>query len=513
MSLNSVEDLAREMAAGLGAAAGKHVVLVGSGSPALFETWCALVRLGALPLVLPPGVHEKDFCALMKSLQPVCLVLENAALLAKVLAMPGRLMPRTLVLEGLVESDDERVLSRTELKEVAGEVLQALGRTPAFGEPSEDTALLLYTSAGATRTPQVHSLTHHEAVQQAIMVADRLRITEEDRVLALGPWCHLPTLLFKVLIPVVQDLQVILAAPGVSLSSAVRQMAPTVVYGPAAIYRDFYKEAMETLEGNPLVRSLARWAVDVGLSQVRQKQQGEAASPWQQAKARVAEAVYYRRCRDLLSDDLRVMVYSDEGLHPLCRQWYQALGLPLVGGYYLAEAGGFLSLESGTSQPGAGLPLPGKRLTLTEAGFLSVGEGKEMTLTDDLGAVEEDGHVRVLGHAPPAAMEDVSALDLHRALQLVQLSPLVKEVHWHVGAIGTPTLLVLPSTLASEMASRLSAREAHALVEEALREELEDSGLPTPLVESLGVMVAWSAPTGPVALTRKPTCRQDSENG
>ncbi len=144
---------------------------------------------------------------------------------------------------------------------------------------------------------------------------------------------------------------------------------------------------------------------------------------------------------------------------------------------------------------------------------MSVGEGKEMTLTDDLGAVEEDGHVRVLGHAPPAAMEDVSALDLHRALQLVQLSPLVKEVHWHVGAIGTPTLLVLPSTLASEMASRLSAREAHALVEEALREELEDSGLPTPLVESLGVMVAWSAPTGPVALTRKPTCRQDSENG
>ncbi len=247
----------------------------------------------------------------------------------------------------------------------------------AFQRPaieSDDLATLVYTS-GTTGRPKGVMLSHAAILWNAEAASRFVPPLPSDVFLSILPLAHAFERTLGHYYAMMGGSTTAYARSIDLLREDLATIRPTVFIGVPRLYERIHAAAMEKVEKSHLQRTLLVAASKIGWD-IREAMQGRGPSPglgrtllWLILKPLVA-----RRAMRAFGGRLRVAVSGGAPLPPEVARFLVGLGLPLVEGYGLTEAGPIVTactIED--SIPGSvGYPLHGLRMRIANSGELEV---------------------------------------------------------------------------------------------------------------------------------------------
>ena len=284
---------------------------------------------------------------------------------------------------------------------------------------ADDAALLIYTS-GSTGEPKGARISHRCLLASAESIREVLGLTEDDTTLSFLPFCHAAERVFGLHTRILCGMEAALVPDHARVWEAARAYGPTLFGGLPR----FYEKAYETLRAEHAGATGAereRWdhTVALGLARSKHRQAGKSVPAEIEAEWRETGAPLFERVRAMFGGRMRVATSGGAALPVEVAEYLDALGLTVLGAYGLTE-----HLCVAFNRPGrygfthAGPPMPGsdvriasdgeillRRGALTFSGYhnrpddtrAAFGDDGEWLLTGDLGALTDDGALRVAG--------------------------------------------------------------------------------------------------------------------
>ena len=250
---------------------------------------------------------------------------------------------------------------------------------PHTSSPS-DVATLIYTS-GTTGRPKGVMLSHFAHLWNAEAVAKVLPPRSDDVFLSVLPLTHAFERTVGYYLPMMGGCAVAHARAPQELQSDLKVLRPTVVLGVPFLYQRLASTIRSRLERNPVKRNLVRLTAWLGWRQFeRARHRGVGGIAEKLLQHLLAHSV----AASILSafgGRLRVVVSGGAALDTGTARFLIGLGIPLVEGYGLSEAGPVVAANGlKDSIPGSsGYPLPGVDVRLGAEGELLVRSPSAMT--------------------------------------------------------------------------------------------------------------------------------------
>ncbi len=243
----------------------------------------------------------------------------------------------------------------------------ALPENPASGQTL---ATIVYTS-GATGRPKGVMLSHEALIANAFAVQDAVQYRADDLLFSNLPLAHLFGRVAWVYAGVVAGASLVFGRGTGSGAEDLASQRPTVLIGPPRLFERIHGVVMHELElGSATRRTLFRIAVEAGWAASRKDAN--------RIKARLLPTVLARRAGDALRARLggrvRLAISGGAALSPQIGRVFSALGIPLLQGYGLTEAGPVVSVNRvGDIDPASvGTPLQGVETRIEASGELCV---------------------------------------------------------------------------------------------------------------------------------------------
>lgn len=332
---------------------------------------------GGVSAALYTAYPYPDLARNVISIAPRHLMVENAsswaqlrtAILAQggeipehVVLIAGDAVPGTLALAKL------RELGRKEMERDAG----TFARIQEEVTP-EDSAIL-YLTSGATGEPKM-SLTSHAAIlANADMGPLVLPISPQDSTIVFLPSAHIAQRIVLEIVPMRMGTPVYFSESLAKLPNELRTVRPTVFLAPPRVWERMYATVQTELrKRSASAQKLFRSSLTLGIRAARLKEMGKPVPAWMKLALRVADRLVFSKVRERLGGRIRI---AASGAAPLGRdlaEFYAGIGMPLMEGYGLTEAGvlSFNPLER--PKPGSiGKVLPGVEVRLAEDSELQV---------------------------------------------------------------------------------------------------------------------------------------------
>ena len=303
--------------------------------------------------------------ALLEDCGARLLVARDLAVWSVVAAGNARLPELQMVvsLRGSAEAGDRRVRPLAPFLR-RGEAL------PVSGATGRDLATIVYTS-GATGRPKGVMLSHDALVSNAFAVQDAVQYRTDDLLFSNLPLAHLFGRVAWVYAGIVSGASIVFGRGAGSGAEDLASQRPTVLIGPPRLFERIHGVVMHELElGSATRRTLFRIAVEAGWAANR-KETGR-------IKARLLPTVLARRAGDALRARLggrvRLAISGGAALSPQIGRVFSALGIPVLQGYGLTEAGPVVSVNrvDDLDPASAGTPLPGVETRIEANGELCV---------------------------------------------------------------------------------------------------------------------------------------------
>jgi long-chain acyl-CoA synthetase len=224
--------------------------------------------------------------------------------------------------------------------------IRALERFQRRGEPlaaspaqAQELASLVYTS-GATGRPKGVMLTHENLVANAFAVQDAMRYLGDDLLFSNLPLAHLYGRVACVYAGIVAGATIVFGRGAGFVAEDLSSQKPSVLIGAPRLYERIHGALAHELEaGSATRRALFRLAVEAGWAAQRKDAS--------RLKVRLLPTVLARRAGDALRARLggrvRLAVSGGAALSPQIARVFTALGIPLLQGYGLTEAGPVVS--------------------------------------------------------------------------------------------------------------------------------------------------------------------------
>jgi len=383
--------------AGAGIAKGDRVVLWAENSPEWIIACLAVIRCGAWAVPVDVQIERGVLESIITDAEPR-LLLTTRNKHERLQELSGRL-PCTLFLDRDAEVPDTlwELAEYGELPEIA----------------PDDGATLFYTS-GTTGPPKGVPLTHRNLTFQINHIRGTGLTREDDRLLLPLPLHHVYPFMVGLLLPLALRIPVILPAAmtGPQIMHAVAAGDVTVICGVPRLYRALYDAIRERFAAR------GRLAERLFAGLVSASAQLQDKTGWQ--SGRILFAPLHRQ----LGPRLRLLASGGALLKPELARHLEALGWQVAIGYGLTETSPLLTLNPPASRHYAsvGRPLPGVELAIDRHGQEEAEEGEilargpnvfagyyrmaEQTAeafdddwfrTGDLGRLDEDGHLQILG--------------------------------------------------------------------------------------------------------------------
>jgi len=285
-------------------------------------------------------------------------------------------------------------------------------------DPRSD-ALLIYTS-GSTGEPKGARVSHEYLTASAKAIGSVLQLTEHDSSLSFLPFCHAAERVFGLHTRIVFGMTTGLVEDHARLWDAARTFRPTIFGGVPRFFEKVWEELHREAAGfSPADRAEWLRTLQLGRELSRARRTGQAEpepsrTEWLQISGRHVE-----RLRDHLGGRVRVATSGGAAFPPHVAEDLDALNLPVLGAYGLTEhLCVAFNRQDRYSFDSAGPPMPGtelriaddgeimiRRTSLTFSGYHASPEATaaaftadgEWLLTGDLGAIGEDGFLRVTG--------------------------------------------------------------------------------------------------------------------
>lgn len=298
--------------------------------------------------------------------------------------------------------------------------LPAASRLPALRIDGEALASIVYTSGSTGRSKGV-MLSHANILSNAFACLRAIGVRADDVVLSVLPLTHLFERTAGAYLAIAAGMRIVYGRGPAFIAEDLRTQQPTVLLAVPRLFERVHGALAARLAAAPAAkRALFRLAVEAGW-QAQRKGAGA-------LKVHLLPTALSRRAgadiRERLGGRLRLAICGGAALSPDIARIFIGLGVPVLHGYGLTEAGPVVSVNRiGDNDPAsAGLPLDNVEIRVGHNGELQVrGPGVMMGYWNDKDAtrdaIDESGWLRT--------GDKVSRLDCSRVFLTGRIKELI----------------------------------------------------------------------------------------
>lgn len=251
-----------------------------------------------------------------------------------------------------------------------GEFLRHGQTLPVGPVDPESLASIVYTS-GATGRPKGVMLSHRNLLSNVVAVREALVVEPGDQVFSLLPLPHLYGRVACAYLAIATGATLVFGRGAAHVAEDLCSQRPTVLVGVPRVFERVHGALLGELEnGTAARRALFRLAVGAGSAAQRKDSS--------RLKISLLPTGLVRRAGDTLRQRLggrlRLAISGGAALAPQIGRTFSALGIPLLQGYGLTEAGPVVSVNrvDDNDPASAGAPLPGVETRIQASGELQV---------------------------------------------------------------------------------------------------------------------------------------------
>jgi long-chain acyl-CoA synthetase len=261
------------------------------------------------------------------------------------------------------------------LSTLLGALAESRPDTGALRCAPQDVATIVYTS-GTTGRPKGVMLTHSAILWNAEANTKLIPPLPGDIFLSVLPLAHAFERTIGYYLPMMGGSRVVYARSVEGLQEDLATIRPTVLVAVPRLYERIYEAVRRDAEANPLKRRIVALAASLGW-ELDEFRHGRGPAPGLVARGMLwplLERLVARRVLAAFGGRLRVPLSGGAALPTKVAQFFVGLGLPLIEGYGLTEAGPVVtSTAIEGSLPGSvGRPLYGLEVGLGEQSELIV---------------------------------------------------------------------------------------------------------------------------------------------
>ncbi len=369
----------REIALGLralGLRKGEIVCVLSETRAEFYLADIGIMGAGGVSAALYTAYPMADLAKNIQSAEPRFLFIEDSKRkeeLKTAVEAQGIAWPEEVI---LMTGEAAGTISLESLRSRGREVLQ---RDPeAFTKLAEELSpeddAILYLTSGATGEPKM-GLTTHGAILANIDTAPVvLPVGPTDSTIVFLPSAHIAQRIVLELVPMRMGMPVYFSQSLSRLPAELRAIRPTIFLAPPRVWERMYATILTELKKRPAVsRKMFHGALGLGLEAARYRQAGKPVPAWMSRTLKVADRFMFSKIRERLGGRIRVAASGAAPLGKDLADFYAAVGMPLIEGYGLTEAGviAFNPVERPKSGS-IGKLLPGTDARLAEDGELQV---------------------------------------------------------------------------------------------------------------------------------------------
>jgi long-chain acyl-CoA synthetase len=281
---------------------------------------------------------------------------------------------------------------------------------------AEDPAVL-YLTSGATGEPKMGLVTHTALTANIEMGPHVLKLTPSDSTIAFLPSAHIAQRVVIELVPIRMGVPVWFSESLARLPHEMKAIRPTFLLAPPRVWeRIFASITAEVKKRSAIPRKMFHGAVGLGAEVVRLREEGRPVPKAMLGLLKIADRLVFSKIRARLGGRIRIAASGAAPLGKDLAKFYAAIGMPLIEGYGLTEAGVVCFNPLDRPKSGSiGIKLPGVELRLAEdgelliksqtlfSGYFSDPAATEAVLRDgwlytgDIAEFDADGYVYITG--------------------------------------------------------------------------------------------------------------------
>jgi long-chain acyl-CoA synthetase len=239
-------------------------------------------------------------------------------------------------------------------------------------EFNDSAAAILYMTSGATGEPKMGLVTHRALVSNIDMGPEVLPLSPADCTIAFLPSAHIAQRVVVELFPLREGACVWFSESLARMPHELRAIRPTFFLAPPRVWERVFSSISAEVKKRPApVRQLFYAGVGLGAEAARLKQTGKPVPAWMRLSLKFFDRAVFKKVRDRLGGRIRVAASGAAPLGKDLAEFYAAIGMPLIEGYGLTEAG--VATLNPIDRPKAGSIgklLPGVQARIDEDGEL-----------------------------------------------------------------------------------------------------------------------------------------------
>ncbi|MBV8552306.1 MAG: long-chain fatty acid--CoA ligase [Acidobacteriaceae bacterium] len=369
----------REIALGLrslGLVKGDIAGILSETRAEFYLTDLGIMGAGGVAAALYTAYPMPELAKSLQSSEPRFLFVEDAKTLASLteaVEAAGQQMPEHVI---LMTGEKEGTLSRETLQGRGRELLERDAGVAArmAEELSPDDSAILYLTSGATGEPKM-GITSHAAILANLDAAPVvLPIGPEDSTVVFLPSAHIAQRIVLELVPMRMGMPVWFSESLARLPAELKSIRPTIFLAPPRVWERMYATIQNELKKRPaFARKLFYGALGLGYEASQYRAEGKPLPAWMSRMLKIANKLVFSKVRERLGGRLRVAASGAAPLGKDLASFFAAVGMPLIEGYGLTEAGVISFNPIERPKPGSiGTLLPGAEARLADDGELQL---------------------------------------------------------------------------------------------------------------------------------------------
>ena len=335
----------REIALGLralGLKKGEIVCILSETRAEFYLTDIGIMGAGGVSAALYTAYPMADLARNIQAVEPRFLFVEDAETRDKLKAAVDEqkiTWPEQVI---LMTGEAPGAMTLEALRMRGQETLQR--DSEAFARLSDEIspgdAAILYLTSGATGEPKM-GLTSHEAVLANLdMGPVVLPIRPDDSTVVFLPSAHIAQRIVLELVPMRMGTPVWFSESLARLPAELRTIRPTVFLAPPRVWERMYATILVEIKKRPrIARKMFHGALGLGLEAAKYRQEGKPLPLWLSRMLKISDRLVFNKIRERLGGRIRIAASGAAPLGKDLAQFFAAIGMPLIEGYGLTEAG------------------------------------------------------------------------------------------------------------------------------------------------------------------------------
>lgn len=378
-SWNDWVRISREIALGLrelGAAKGEIICILSETRAEFYLVDLGIMGAGAVAGALYTAYPMPDLARDVKRAQTRFLFIEDPKTLAELsraVEVEGANLPAHVI---LMTGEHSGVMTLEQLQKLGRDAIDrdasAFQRIQEEVSPDDDA--ILYLTSGATGEPKM-GVTSHAAILANIDAAPVvLPISSDDSIIVFLPSAHIAQRIVLEMVPLRMGTPVWFSESLTRLPTELKTIRPTIFFAPPRVWERMYTTILTEVKKRPRVaRKLFHGALGLGMEAARYRQQAKPVPVWMKRMLKIADKLVFSKIRERLGGRIRIAASGAAPLGKDLAEFFHAIGMSLIEGYGLTEAGVIAFNPLDRPKPGSiGVLMPRTEARLAEDGELQV---------------------------------------------------------------------------------------------------------------------------------------------